>query len=567
MTTRARLRKPVDIGDVDRDGITDFAIHFRRGKKVEQWLDAVSGKTGERIWRMKLPKKLVGNSGYNLSSFCQIDTQGQFQTPHRGNHSGRYRDRVSYPYGFIRTVAAWPPIPMAGKNSSKDSLLLVGGSKLIVCDATTGQATDFNQGQPLELGFVPATQPKLILSAKGDEQPIGVLLSEIVSVPDENKKIKPVTRFSMRSLDTGEELWHFDSACDLNWTGVKPDWPLVADLNGDGVSEILITDGADLEKSVNIDASCQSFVQALDARTGQPIWDSSDVVKIRSQDRQVQHLLMGPDADGDLMDDVYVVSPMLPRDKDATGSDVYIDILSAATGKRIRTTRSKVPVFERIYGGVDFEEPFFLGVGADGHPRLVVATTRSDANRARQSTVLISTGTGEATNVGDELECPLHADGDGDGVRDLFLIKPRSRAKIYEAGQLLSIKSNGGREQTFVEGDYLQIDDVDDDGVHELLNKRNWQVISGTTGERLWQWDYRPRTNVQMQSLDKDIDDDGTDDFLVSETLRGGMNSNNRQILLTLISGRKGRVVWQKQFSSAQNWLELLFCLLRRHEW
>ena len=468
------IRMPQNIGDVDGDGIADFATYFRRGKKIEQWLDTVSGKTGKLIWRKQLPKNIVGNSGAPLSVFCQISEQGFFPTGSRANESGRYQERATFSEGFLKTVAAWPPVKLAEKNAEEQSLLLVAGSKLIVCDAKTGRATDFNQGQPLELGFVPAIEPKLISTALTTDQPVGVLLCEIVSIPDQNRNTKPVTRFSMRSIETGDELWHFDSACDMNWTGIKPDWPLVTDLTGDGVPEILIADGADLEKDINHGASCQSSLQALDARTGQPLWDIDDCARIRSQDRQIQRFLVGPDADGDLLSDVYVVSPMIPRKLEATGTNVYIDILSAATGALIRTTRSEVPVFEKSFDGINFEQPFFLGVGSDGHPRLVVATMRPKGRQStRQSTVVISTGTGEVTNVGDELEYPLRADGDGDGVRDLILIKPRSRSKIHESSQLVSIKSNGGREQTFAKGEYMPTDDVDGDGVHDLLNKQD----------------------------------------------------------------------------------------------
>ena len=537
------MHMPRNIGDIDGDGIEDFATYFRRGKKVEQWLDAVSGKTGKQIWRRQLPKQLVGNSGYLLSEFCQTSEQG-FPPIRSVNNSGRYRDRSSYSGVYQQFVAAWPPITMPAKDGSQN-LLLVYGSKLTVCNAETGEATNFNNGEPLELGFVPAIEPKLIPFAEGPEQSIGILLSEIVSIADHKTNSTPVTRFSVRTLETAEELWHFDAACDLNWTGVQPDWPLLADLTGDDVPEILIADGADLEQEVHLGASCQSSLQALDARTGQPLWHKEDIVKIRCQDRQVQRLLLGPDADGDLRDDVYVVSPMKDRNYRDNSTSVYIDILSAETGKRIRTTKSEVPVFENNYQGVDFEEPFFLGVGPDGHPRLVVATMRSNAtNSARQSTVLISTGTGEVTNVGDELEHPLHADGDGDGARDLFLIKPRSRSDIYDSGQLIAIKSNAGREQRFAKGDYLRTDDVDGDGVCDLLNKLTWQAISGATGERLWQWSFPPGFENAVKLLDRDIDGDKINDFLVAEC---SQEFAGYEATLTLVSGRRGKLVWQKQ--------------------
>ena len=112
----------------------------------------------------------------------------------------------------------------------------------------------------------------------------------------------------------------------------------MADLSGDAVPEILIADGADLENDIHSGATRQGSLQVLNARTGEPLWDKRDVAKIRCRDRQVQHLLTGPDADGDFIDDVYVVSTMVARDFGLTGTSIYVDILSAASGKRIRTT-------------------------------------------------------------------------------------------------------------------------------------------------------------------------------------------------------------------------------------
>ena len=105
--------------------------------------------------------------------------------------------------------------------------------------------------------------------------------------------------------------------------------------------------------------------------------------------------------------------------------------MSAATGKLIHSTKSDISKLGRDQE-FDLETPFFLGVGADGNPRLVVATKRVDSNWQRMSTVLISTGTGELSHVGNQLEHPLQADGDGDGRLDLFLIKPGSHNRLKE---------------------------------------------------------------------------------------------------------------------------------------
>ena len=540
------IHRPIDIGDIDNDGVHDFATtFFSEGGKFSQWIDAVSGKTGQRIWRLELPEKWFDKKQQTVSQFCEMVPNFGPQSRHQDSQRN-YRGGVTFRNSSSAYVVPWPSILIPSeKETDANSLLLVCGTKLVICDAKTGEATDFNDGQPVELGFIPALTPKLVRSSDDKESPIGVLLTEQVAIfnPNFNKVTKPVTRFTMWSLETGKEIWRFDAASDLGWTGVMPDWPLVKDLNGDGVPEILIADGADLEKSVYRRATCLASLQALDARTGIPIWNSDDVARIRNQDRQVQRVLVGPDADGDRRDDVYVVSPMTTAERQ---NWIFIDILSAADGKLIRSTKSKSPVFDGS-SNIDLEPPFFLGVGADGYPRLVVATMRVESNSDRQSTLLLSTGTGEMTHIGDQLEHPLQADGDGDGDLDLFLVKPRSVGGLFGTAQLVSLKSYGGRENKINAREYLPTDDVDGDGVRDLVTYSQsgefWHALSGASGKGLWQWEYQTRGNSErIFQLNKDIDGDDVDDYALA-----GRVSFRRMLALTLVSGRGGRMLWQTQ--------------------
>ena len=543
------LDRPRDIGDIDGDGVHDFAVtFFSKGvARAYLWLDAVSGKTGEKIWRLEMPEKWFDKANHIVSDFCQIDGQGR--NPSRHIHTrDHYRDGMSHRNSNDGFVIPWPTIVVPAEDKSKSlPLILSCGTKLLVCDAKTGEATDFNQGDLLDLGFVPALPPKLIRSGVKGDAPIGVLLCEQVALPDLNTSTKAVTRFSMWSLETAQQIWHYDAASDPGWTGVMPDWPLVVDLVGDSAPEILVADGADLEMRSRSKATCLASLQALDALTGEPVWNTSDVARIRNQDRQVQRVLHGPDADGDQRDDVYVVSPMTVQ---GNVLSIFVDILSGQSGKRIRTTASEATVFEGSHSGIDLEQPFFLGVGVDGYPRLVVASKKVNFTSNRESTLIISTGTGEVTHVGDQLEHPLRADGDGDGNLDLFLIKPRSRGSLSEAGQLVSLKSFSGREKTFIGNQFVKTDDVDHDGVLDLVTDpqsgNTWQALSGATGVELWQWEFQPQGR-NITPLNKDVDGDNINDYLMGyKTYRGGWD----QLSPTLISGHKGRLLWQKDLTT-----------------
>ena len=122
---------------------------------------------------------------------------------------------------------------------------------------------------------------------------------------------------------------------------MTPDWPLLLDLTNDSVPEILIADGADLEKVPSTNATCLASMRALDARTGKSVWQTDDVARIRNLDRQVQRVLVGPDADGDHREDLYVVSPMQGQEAASGLSNswhfgskwVFVDILSSCYRK------------------------------------------------------------------------------------------------------------------------------------------------------------------------------------------------------------------------------------------
>ena len=195
----------------------------------------------------------------------------------------------------------------------------------------------------------------------------------------------------------------------------------------------------------------------------------------------------------------------------------------------------------------DFEEPFFLGVGADGYPRLVV-TTKNNGSPNRQSTIVLSTGTGRVTHLADQLEHPLQADGDGDGNLDLFLIKPRKRSNLLESGQLISFNANGGRGRKMA-GWFSMSDDVDGDGVRDLTSAtpgdEHWQAFSGATGERLWKWAYSP-ANKNVFPLNKDVDGDTVNDFLVATCTQSRWDE---PLLASLISGHEGRMLWQQEWA------------------
>ena len=561
------IHKPISLGDIDGDKVNDYGclfFSFAMGNKPNptRWLDAVSGKTGQRIWRRSLATTLfdVPPKMYQPSS-CQIELMrgsgSHFQTVDQPGNGWMYRRG---PYKQMGNGALAPTAGVMVPQSEDDAgeqLLLACGNKIISCDAATGEPGRFNRGQPLELDFVPAIQPRVVQTSSNGKPMRGLLLAEIVStvakpVPNAKTQPKSITRFSMRSMDNGEELWRYDANYDLEWwPGSQSHWPQIANLNGDSSPEILIADGTDLENS---HPTGLASLQALDAGTGKPIWKAAERAKIRSLDRQIQYALIGPDEDGDGLADIYVVTPMAKSQ-----CLIFVDILSGVTGERLRTVSSEVPVFRADHNGFSFEKPFFIDHASDGQG-LVIASQSMVANYERHSTVVMSTETGELIYIGDQLEHPVLADGDGDGHADLFLLKPRDRSRPFKSSQLVTLKSGGGgikfagaAGQSSGGSKLTLIDDVDGDGVRDLLNapmghylsrpssqaEALRRVVSGANGKGLYEWEFR-RHVESLYGAGGDFDNDGTNDFLAQ------WRPNGNDMVLFLVSGAKGKVLWQQ---------------------
>ena len=364
------LYVPRDIGDVDGDGTPDFAMQFysEGNRFVFRWLDAISGKTGKRIWRTDFPKSYFNQGKLTVPSACQLMFHGHAESRYAQCYRGGQWDFLlgnQFGNRALDAVVPWPILPVQKSGQTGEACFIVCGSKLISVGLQDGQLAELNQSQPLELGFFPALEPKWIETSLSDK-PL-LLLCEQVSYAN-GRGTNGKLRFSAWSVEEGKQVWSYDAIADSNWTGQVPSWPLLSDLTGDGIAEIVIADGANLD---DLPIRGEARVQALDATTGKPIWSDAQRATIRCLDRQIQHMLTGPDADGDGLKDVYVVSCM--RELDSQTITTYVDILCGLTGKPIRSVRNQIPSMQTSRGGLNLQQPFFQGIAPDGYPILVLA--------------------------------------------------------------------------------------------------------------------------------------------------------------------------------------------------
>ena len=144
------------------------------------------------------------------------------------------------------------------------------------------------------------------------------------------------------------------------------------------------------------------------------------------------------------------------------------------------------------------------------------------------------------------------ADGDGDGTDDLFLLKPRDRSKIYASSQLVSLKSTGGRIKLTGDGQFSRIEDVDDDGIRDLLdapisshilgldreNVRVRRVISGASGKYLRQQELTGEGG-NSRAKHRDLNQDGQRERLLFHHF-GDFGAPESRTRLTCFDGKSG---------------------------
>ena len=546
------------VSDIDGDEVDDVLLLLyakNRQRKDHRWATVVSGKTGAEIWRHDLIEKPHVNFSKPIPQSVQ-HRHGEFLIQNRNldNNNGGFlfRNRSGSGHRTSGSVRPWAMVPESNASGDVQTGWLVYGKQLLHLGLENGSSTEANGSQPFDLGFYPCLQPQMV-NLNGVDH---LLFSEQAVFADENSRINGECRHVLWSTKTFSEVWEYTASADPNWTSRGVDWPKLVDITGDGVPEILIADGADLGARVFLDATCQGSLQALDASTGKPIWEPDDLAKIRTQDRQVFNFVVGPDADSDSLDDIYVVSPMIIQAQ-VWDLSVFIDVLSSKSGKRIRTVEAKMPFVGRVNSAVNLGTPFFWGTAPDGSPQIVISTL--DLGKSN-STAVVSTESGKIVFSGAQLQLMAEADGDGDGRLDLFMHRSRDSSNAFESGQFVSIKLTAPQRLRMAGANYRVVHDLDGDGKQDLLtdsysNANSYQrAVSSRTGKPIWNFNF-PNMPGRLRSIEEDIDGDGVDDFFGVE--RGGSGGIARASAF-LVSGGTGVELWRFDCQGERAWANMI---------
>ena len=291
----------------------------------------------------------------------------------------------------------------------------VDGTQWMSLDPTTGKPS----GNSIDLGFVPVRAVQYA-DLDGDGEP------ELLAMgPGQAANQQTLAAFS---LGTGRNLWvatvhvKYETPFDPS---TPPEWPLVVDLDGDGRSEVVVSDAGPMPPGDGYRG-----VQMLDGPSGRTRWVRPMRPETKGADGLLQ-ILDAPDLDGDGVHDLVTTSFFLGRypTSDHEGrlpvpERTYVDALSGKDGRPLWWWHQDHPTDKsaRIW-------PLrWWGRGPDGWPLLAVPiggrNAQFDFGPDTTSVPPIvqnleaSTGRTVSTAVG--LGKAGTADLDGDGLADLW---------------------------------------------------------------------------------------------------------------------------------------------------
>jgi serine/threonine protein kinase/outer membrane protein assembly factor BamB len=568
----AVIGAPLVVPDLDQDGIADLVAAFVHieplpansprppwDEQPRRTIEAISAKTGKRLWRHDLPDKaFLPVDGEEFPSSCLWfpgppgDSGGGISsTEHFGNWFRFYPQNS--PRGRDQIVVPWPP-----------QLVTAGGVQRIVCVAgTTLVQLNVQTGEPVQpahsLGALAVCEPKFA-NVVGQDEPELILIEQLPPVIP-NLPFSGKVQLHVRQLATGEPVFApqvHEAEFKRPSANFQPSsqWPLVEDLNGDGRAEIITASGTSIQlgRTVEINDRAWAGLVAIDGTTGESFWKRP----LDTVDQQLDQLLVGPDINGDGWRDIFVATIFLRRHN---GAQLYVDALSGKDGQSLWTNCVPLPLVGQNLSQEVIGKLQWWNAGSDGWPQLMVPVLDCDSNQPLGLTCF-SAGTGTVTRTSDGLSEPFIDDLNGDGTKDLVVFEPTER-RILDQGGRLSTFVGASPQPWRAIGRMLQsADDFDGDGRDDLLPARDHSgpraAISGQTGRLLWE--RRDNEDSKMyQPLHADFNGDGVADFVGIDGPRANSGPTSP---LRLYSGKTGQLLWNAGFGTRtfQHWAHLSAC-------
>ncbi|TWU00974.1 serine/threonine protein kinase [Stieleria varia] len=348
----------VDVGDLDDDGVHDIAAllcHLQFAVQADACVAVISGKSGDPI-RAMFPPPVTATYGSRWPYDGVLGIQRHNQRSYRGvsfNSHRAYRSSSSGGYEFeIRVRRGSTPLrfalpsPLQWISDDSDN----GKSGVIVYQAGDQChryeiASGTEIGSPLKLSFMPARKP--VVMRRGGESILGFVDSQQTSAPGMGYVATLLEAFDLN----GKPRWRHRLLL-LEWGDAvgrnQPDWPLVADLNGDGNDEVVVPTSNYLN---GVDLG----IDVISSDDGKSLWDKTPVPQILgSADDCIARIGVSADLNGDGWRDLAVASfagppsPIAKKTSVHTGElYVYIDWISGRDGKSLAWARHPVTMLQQ----------------------------------------------------------------------------------------------------------------------------------------------------------------------------------------------------------------------------
>ncbi|HZL89320.1 MAG TPA: protein kinase [Pirellulaceae bacterium] len=536
--------EPIVDQDCNGDGVPDcIATLADVGSQMVQltgdqvaancWIEAVSGKTGETIWKYELPAKwfeLPG--GAQVPYQCRWFVGSGSGSSMRGSGMARSGRQVYRQASLVERSGMHAYRPESARPitlGNKTTLAVVAATHLALLDPRTGQEAQ----PPLEMGTRPSRPPQWG-DMDGDGNTDLVILSER---PASNADNIPLAKLTVWSPARARLLWTRDLDADWpitqSWTIEPPKWPLVADLDGDGKCEIAAPDGSSSTGNGYFGSNMGTpwgRVVVSDGSTGNELWNR----RLVSMDQQIDHLTAGPDIDADGWREVYAAT--------LSGGDyrIFVDCLSGRTGRTLWSASGEPTLAD----APQLVEPRWWNAGEDGWPQLLVQAVDDTHGRRQELVCTFSAGTGKLSHVGRGISTVEPADIDGDGIDDLVVFDAPSGRRDF-GGKAHVVRGVAAEPWRRLGNLSQPAADLDGDGVIDLL--QTWAdgtliASSGRSGRVLWQSRLSQfPVEAGWQAAGADLDGDKTEDLLTWSPTAG---HRRKELPLFAMSGRTGKVLW-----------------------
>ena len=542
----AVLGSPAIASDLNGDGVPELVATFvdegpnpQAAKGPLRWVECLSGKTGRPLWRFDLD-----DSWFQLPAGVEMPESGKWlvhgsYSLEGGSGGSNFDDKTRTPWRLrVSGLLHLAPYPARIVRASGSTLVLVvAGTRAVRIDLATGKPA----GEQIDFGLPPVREPQLAdLDGDGDPELVLVQSSSNAEAtaggPTGSGSSEGRLKLTAWSLKSGTRLWQRALEAEFrppnSTTLVSAGWPVIDDLDADGRSEVIVPGNALVAHSLK---NLWAEVEVLNGETGQSRWRRL----LKTMDQQIDYFLAGPDVNGDGHREVFVVTLT------GTHYDLYVDALSGKDGSTLWWSSRRIGPQESSIDGVAWWHP-----GDDGWPRVLVATApqRGQSEPARLSA--FSAGTGQFAGIASQIDEIHFADGDGDGLEDLFALQRSDVNNPEQGGRLQALRGAANERWRRLGAAWRAGADYDGDGQDDLVavspgNLPSLTAISGSDGRQLWQTPLESALLDSLQPLAVDLDGDQTPDVLaITQRQRWGFASVTRRFPVAALSGRTGASLW-----------------------